>query len=129
MELLQTFKYGSFRVETYYNGSDLLPNKVYIDNELVYEDNTFRPSPLYNFDDTETMVSLLDFYTLEIGSVDQTYFDQRNCKALDEWTDTDERDEIFSMCFDFSLNINKEQMEESGLTPEEVTRIENYILS
>lgn len=130
MELLQTFEYGSLKVETYYQGTDILPNRVYINNKLALEDNTFRPSPLYNIDNTETMVSLLGFYTLQYGDVEDEYFETIAAPTILEWSESHiDADAIRTMCYDYELRLNKEFLKENEMTFEECSKIEQYIIN
>lgn len=128
MEALQTFEYKNFKVETFYKGTDKLPNRVYIDGEFILEDLTFRPSPLHNIDDTETMVSLLGFYTLREGDVDEEYFKSLNCPKLRKWAEeSEEADDLRMMLYDFECKEDDEYLDENEITFEYCSRIEKYI--
>lgn len=128
MELQQVFKYKNFKVELYYNGSDKMPNKVFIDDVEIYSDNTYRPSPMQEIDTPNVMVSLLDFYTIEYGSVNHDYFEARDCPGLDKWaTESLEADEIRFMIYDFMGSYDDRYLAENELTLEYARRIEEYI--
>lgn len=130
MEALQKFEYGSLKVETFYNGTDKLPNKVYLNGELILEDLTFRPSPLHSIDDTETMVSLLGFYTLRECDVDEDYFEALDCPKLRQWAEeSEEADELRMMMYDFECKDDEDYLSDNEMTYEDCTKIENYITS
>lgn len=125
MELLQTFEYNEFKVETFYNGTSKVPNKVYIHGKLVYEDNTFRPSQLCNIDDTETMVSLLGFHILRKGDVDDEFFEDRKSPDLLDWAENDE--DVRMMLFDFDCRNESDYLKNNEITKKHCLRIEQYI--
>lgn len=128
MELLQTFEYEELKVETYYIGTDKLHNKTYVNGKLIYEDDTFRPSPMYNIDDTECMVSLLGFLTLSDWDIDKDFFEKRNAPLLDQWANNNYSCEsIKLMINDFELADDEDFLRENEMTYEEATKIENYI--
>lgn len=130
MELLQTFEYDDIKVQTYYNGSDKLPNKVYLNGELVEEDKTFRPSPLHCIDDTETMVSLLAFLVVTSNDVEPEFFETRDSDKLLKWAEESEpADDIKMMLHDYEGKDDKDYLSENDMTREECTRIEQYITS
>lgn len=100
-EPLQSFEYGGLRIETFYQGNEYLPNRVYLNGKLIHTDNSFRPSPLHCIDSIDTMVSLIDFYTLTRDAVEDDYFIARGCKKLDRYSDTLEAEDIRLMCYDW----------------------------
>ena len=126
MELQQVFEYKNFKVELYYNGSDKMPNKAFIDEIEVYNDNTFRPSPLIEIG-TECMVALLFFLTLSIDGTDPDYFESRDCEELDNFSETDVCEEIRMMVNDFESSYDESFLTENEITLEYARRIEQYI--
>jgi hypothetical protein len=128
MELQQVFKYKNFKVELYYNGSNKMPNKVFIDDVEIYSDNTYRPSPMQEIDTPNVMVSLIDFYVIPFGGTDKDYFEKRNCPKLDDWANNSlEADEIRFMIYDFMGSYDDSFLTENELTLEYARRIEQYI--
>ena len=125
MELLQTFEYENLKVETYYNGTDKLPNKVYIGGKLIEDDETFRPSPLHCIDDVKTMVSLLGFLTLRKGDVDDDFFETRDSDTLVNWAEEDE--EVRMMLFDYECRDDEDYLKDNEITKEYCERIEKHI--
>lgn len=128
MELLSTFRYKSFKVETYFKGVRHLHVKVYLKDKLIFEDGNYKPSPLYSVDDTETMVSLLDFLMAQYGDTDQEYFEKRSCPDLDEYAnESNEAGEIRMMLYDYEMRDDKEALKENEITRSQAMRIERYI--
>ena len=130
MELLQTFEYENIKVETYYKGLHLLPNKVYINGVCILEDESFRPSPLNNIDDTETMVSLLGFYMVQPGEVDDEYFKFLNCPELLKWSNnSDNAESVRLMLFDFENANDNDYLKSHGMSKKYAHRIKKYIVN
>jgi len=128
MELLRTFEYKELKVETYFNGTDKVPNKTYLNNILVYEDETFRPSPLYDINSKAVMVALLWFLVLTDDDIEDEFFEDRNAIELTNWakTSTDAED-IKCMINDYDLKDDDTWRVQAELTKAEVIRIEDYI--
>jgi len=128
MELLNTFEYKELKVETFYNGTSKVPNKTYLNGILVYEDETFRPSPLYNIDSPEVMVALLWFIVLNSESIESEFFEDRDTSELTEWAEKSIcAEEVRQMVNDFEMRDDREWRMENGLTKAEVVRIKKYI--
>ena len=128
MELLSTFKYKNLKVETYFKGVRHLYVKVYLKDKLIFEDGNYKPSPMYNIDDTEAMVSLLDFLMAQYGDTDKEYFEKRSCPELDEYAnESNEAGEIRMMLYDYEMRDDKEALKENEITRRQAIRIECYI--
>jgi hypothetical protein len=125
MELLQTFEYDNIKVETYYQGTDKLPNKVYLNGELIEQDDTFRPSPLHSIDDTETIVSLLGFITLRRDDVEEDYFETRSSDKLVNWAEDDEN--VRMMIYDYENKDDEDYLKANEMSYDDCIRIEKYI--
>jgi hypothetical protein len=124
VEPLQTFEYGNLKVETFYIGTDKIPNKVYIDGKLVQEDKTFRPSPMHCIDSTECMVSLLGFITLRRDDVEDEFFESRDTDDLVNWAEDDE--DVRMMIYDFDEK-GEDYCIENEFDMDYCTRVEQYI--
>jgi hypothetical protein len=127
MELLQTFEYEDIKVETFYNGTDKVPNKTYINSELVYEDETYRPSPLYDIDSDEVMIGLLGFLTLTKDDVEDEFFEDRGNSKLTNWAETQNAENIKLMINDFEMCDDDEWLDDNELDYEDARIITNYI--
>ena len=128
MELPSTFKYKSLKVETYFKGVRHLHVKVYLKDKLIFENGSYRPSLMYNIDDTEAMVSLLDLLMAQYGDTDQEYFEKRSCPDLDEYAnESNEAGEIRMMLYDYEMRDDKEALKENEITRSQAMRIERYI--
>lgn len=129
MEKLSQFSFPPLRVELYYTGTERLFSRTYLDDRLIYEDHTFRPSPLYGVDSEDAMISLLDFLMMEEKSVEKDYFIQRNCPALDQFAwESGEAEKIREMISDYMLLRDyPETVEENEMTPEQCLEINKYI--
>ena len=128
MELLKTFEYEDIKVETFYNGTDKIPNKTYLNGILVYEDETFRPSPLYNIDDAGVMTALLGFLILTKNEVDNEFFDDRDNPKLLDWAENSSTaEDIRLMLNDFEMCDDDEWLEDNEISYDEARKITNYI--
>ena len=127
MELLKTFEYKDIKVETFYNGTNKVPNKTYINNELIYEDNTFRPSPLYDIDSDEVMISLLGFLTLTKDDVEDDFFEDRENPKLTNWAETPNAEDIKLMINDFEMSDDDQWLNDNEISYEDAIKITNYI--
>ena len=125
MELIQVFEFEDLKVETYYIGTRKLPNKVYLKGKLIYEDDTFRPSPIYCIDSTDAMVALLGFYVMRKGDTDDEYFEKMNCPELLAWAENDES--VRLMINDYEERDNEDFLKDNEITEEYCMRIEQYI--
>lgn len=118
MELVQSFKYKSFKAETFYKGNEVLPVHIYIDGKLVYE-TTIKPPHHMNIDDINVMVDVLVFMTVQKGDTDESYFENRPT-LLNDWADNHfDCDYIKSMIYDFENG--------DDLPKKERNRIKKYI--
>lgn len=120
MELLSTFEYENFKLELYYRGSHILPNKVYINGNLVLEDDSFRPSPFYDIDSPECIISLLGFYAAA------NELDWEVPKEIIDWVE-EHGEEVNLMINDFELSDDKEWLKDNQISWEEATQILNFI--
>ena len=129
MKLLSTFEYKELKVETFYNGTSKVPNKTYLNGILVYEDETFRPSPLYNIDSPEVMVVLLWFLVLTSDAgVGEEYFEDRDAIELTKWAEESLcAEEIRMMVNDFEMREDRVWRVQNGLTKAVAGRIKKYI--
>jgi len=125
MELIQVFEFEDIKVEIYYMGTDKLSNKVYLKGKLIYEDDTFRPSPLYCIDSTAAMVALLGFYVLRKEDVEEDYFKSRDCPELVDWAENDET--VRMMINDYEEREDEDFLKDNEITEEYCRRIEQYI--
>lgn len=127
MELLKTFEYQDIKVETFYNGTAKVPNKTYIKGELVYSDETFRPSPLYDIDDAEVTIALLGFLTLTKNDVEDEFFTDRGNDILTKWAEGINSEDIKCMINDFEMCDDDEWLEDNEMSYDEARKITNYI--
>lgn len=114
MEKLATFEYKGTVLETYYNGTNNLPNKLYVGGELILEDSSFKPAPSYFIDDPEAMVALLGFYV-----------SMEEHPVWREWLV--DNAEIETMVSDFDMRDDEGFLAVNELTYEYCSRIEQYI--
>lgn len=121
MGLLSTFEYGRTRLELFFQGTNILPNKVYIDGNLVLEDNTFRPSPLYNIDSLDCIISLLGFYAMS----DKLSWEVP--EELKKWANLDDAEHINIMIIDYELCDDEDWLSDNQMNYEEAREILKYI--
>jgi len=125
MKLLQVFEMDRLKVELFYDGTNILPNKTYLDGELVYEDDTYRPSPCYDIGSDDVMVALLNFLMLRKSDVEDEFFDDRpNTKLMDF---AEQNEDIRSFVFDFEQSDDENFLTDHEMTREEAREITKYI--
>ena len=126
--ILKTFEYEDIKVITFYNGTDKVPNKTYLNNELVYSDATFRPSPLYDIDSKEVMVALLGFLILTKSDVGDEFFEDRDNPKLLDWAETSNTaEDIKLMINDFEMCDDDAWLEDNEISYDDARNITNYI--
>lgn len=57
-----------------YQGTERLYYELWYNGKKLFEGNDYRPSPLHNIDDLESVIGGLSFLTLQEGAVDSDYF-------------------------------------------------------
>ena len=80
--------------------------EFYVENELIFSDNDFSPSPLYldhkNTLNAKSIYSLLSFLTLQPGDTDDEYFKNYTETQL-AFVDSGIADEIRIIIYDLGL--------------------------
>lgn len=100
-DLMIVFEKDNIKVEIFWNGGQYCSYKFYIDSTIQQSGNDFKPSPLHNVDDLQTIVSLLGFLTVRPGDTDPEYFKNHTPEYL-EWLDTHECDDLNAQINDFA---------------------------
>lgn len=75
-DLMLVFKDKELKLKLsiFWNGGNFC-SYIFEHNEIeLQRGNDFRPSPLHNIDDNETLISLLSFLTVQPGDTDDNYF-------------------------------------------------------
>lgn len=101
--LLSQFNYKNCSVFTIYQGNDKLQYFLFLDDKVIFTGKDFRPSPMYNIDDPEAMVSLLGFLTLKKGDTDEDYFKDYDKDQFD-FSESKMADEIREMLWEYEDN-------------------------
>lgn len=57
-----------------YQGSDKVAYDAFLNGEMLFTGNDFRPSPLHNIDDLQSAVSILIFLSAAPGDINKEYF-------------------------------------------------------
>lgn len=84
-----------------YQGTDVLKYHFWYKGIELFSGNDFKPSPLHNIDDLESVVELLSFLTVRVGEVDINYFLHYNQEQLN-WTQSSECTSIRDLINDFN---------------------------
>lgn len=112
-EIMQRFREAGVEVNIYWNGGDTCSYTFSVNGIELARGNDFRPSPIYNIDNINTMVSLFGFLTVKIGATDPEYFNNHTPEHL-LWLESLQRDEINLQISDFENTggeFNKEAIE------------------
>lgn len=118
-ELLQEFAYKDLTVKTYYIGSDSVGYKIFIGGELIQYGDDYKPSIMYNLDDPEVIINLVDYILFG-----QPILPIRIEKFLEE--DMNES-EIVLMISDFNQSDDEDFLSENELEYAYAIRIRNFI--
>lgn len=90
-----------------YIGGERVQYDMFWNDRLLFTGNDYRPSPMYPSQDSiEATVALLDFFVLQIGDTDRSYFEKYTPEQV-EWRESKDCEELKSMTLDFS-NDNDE---------------------
>ena len=72
--LLCSFEYGKFSLYLIYQGTDKLHYVAFLDNDILFEGKDFRPSPMFNIDDPDSVIACIGFLTVQEHDTDPEYF-------------------------------------------------------
>lgn len=108
-DLMLSFEFNNTKANLYWNGGPMVSYELLYKNyseaktyvTLAYG-NDFKPSPLHNIYDTQTMVSFLSFMCVNFGDTDKEYF-IRHTPEHTQWLQTTDRDEINMYAGDFDF--------------------------
>ena len=118
-ELLQEFNYKDLTIKTYYIGTDSVGYKIFIGGELIQYGDDYKPSIMYNLDDPEVIISLVDYILFG-----QPILPIRIEKFLDEGMN---ESDIILMISDFYQSDDEDFLSENGLEYAYAIRIRNFI--
>lgn len=79
---LELKKYN-FNVYLTYRGGENVQYHAFLNNELLFTGEDYKPSPLIMQDSLEAVVSLLGFLCVQPGQTDPAYFAKYSDKQLD----------------------------------------------
>lgn len=96
---LELPEYG-LNVYLTYLGGEKVKYDVYLNDRILFAGDDFRPSPLHNQDDLESIISLFGFITLKPGDTDSEYFDNYNEMQL-AWANSFECEQLKCRISDF----------------------------
>ncbi len=102
--------YGLVLILTYLGG-DNVQYHCFRNDVLLFEGKDFKPSPLYNQDDLETVIGMLSWLCVGIGDTDEGYFENYTPEQL-IWAQTDTREQLSLLISDFEQDYDPEYMEE-----------------
>lgn len=83
-----------------YIGFENVQYYFFWNNELIFSGNDYKPSPLYDQDSLDSLISLLGFLTLKKGDTDSEYFKDYTKKQF-EWSESIENEDLRTLVSDF----------------------------
>lgn len=83
-----------------YIGSEKVQYYFFWNDELIFSGNDYKPSPLYDQDSLDSLISLLDFLTLKKGDTDNEYFENYTEKQF-KWSESFENEGLRTRVSDF----------------------------
>lgn len=125
-EFLVGFKYEEFEVRMYYIGTQYVGYKATLNDEIVACGLDYRPSPLFNIDDDESILSLLGFLLLTEDDIEDDFFKDRPNTKLMEWAKWKGED-LKVKLYDFEERENERVLQENEMTKEDCETILKYI--
>lgn len=108
-EFLSGLEIPEYNVSVYLThiGSDKVQYDMFWNGKLIFTGDDYRPSPMYPGQDSiEAIVALLDFFVLQIGDIDRSYFEKYTPEQV-EWRESKDCEELKILTLDFS-NDNDE---------------------
>lgn len=95
------------KVDVYlvYTGTEKVQYYFFLEGELLFSGNDFRPSPLFDIDSLDSIASLLGFLTLGKGDTDNEYFKDYTPDQF-KWSESSE-------CADLSCIISDYEVKDS----------------
>lgn len=97
-----------------YRGSDKLYYELWFNGELLFKGNDYRPSPINNIDDLESVIGGLGFLTLQEGAVDNEYFKDYTPKQIEfrDSTECENLNILLSDCEFYLMHDDPEDIDE-----------------
>ena len=92
-----------------YLGGQKCQYYVFHNGEILFEGNDYKPSPLHNQDDLESVIDLLGFICCKPGDTDPEYFAKYTKKQLD-WANSFECEQLQGYISDFENKAEPEYM-------------------
>ncbi len=82
--LLCSLKLKKYNVSLYllYQGSDFLAYHMFVDGQLVFSGNHYRPTHTIGIETLESIVGCLAFLTIQEGDTDKKYFESYTHEQL-----------------------------------------------
>lgn len=91
------------RVILFYKGSSTLDYEYYYGDSLIFKGSEYRPSPLYNIDDNDSVMGLLGFLCVIPGDADEHYFKDYTREQL-AFCETDACEDLRILVCDYEEN-------------------------
>lgn len=106
------------QVYTIWDGGPKISYYAFRGDTILFQGNDFKPSPLHNIDDLESIVSLLGFLTVKPGDTDKEYFKDYTPQQF-EWCKSQE-------CETISLLISDYEDSEPQYKDAAIEKLESY---
>jgi len=90
-----------------YRGGQKCQYYMFKDEDMLFEGDDYKPSPLHNVDDLESVLGLLSFLTCQPGDTDDEYFAKYNANQL-EWANSHECEFLKGEIMDFENSSEPE---------------------
>jgi len=107
-EFLCGLELPEMQVYLIYTGGNKVQYYVFRNGVILFEGRDFRPSPMHNQDDIESVISLLGFLTCQPGDTDRDYF-ATYTPAQMEWAKSSECEQLKCQVGDFENNSEDNQ--------------------
>lgn len=91
----------NIKVFLLYQGTNKLKYYMFIGDNILFEGNDYKPSPLYNIDDLESIVGLLSFSCIGIHDTDKEFFKEYTPEQIKWASEYGDREQLSILINDY----------------------------
>lgn len=93
---------GDYDIELFliYTGGSMIEYVVFLKEEVLFDGNDYKPSPLHSIDSLDSAINLLGFLTVQKGDTDDEYFKNYTANQL-EWSESFACEQLKGLISDF----------------------------
>jgi len=116
-----------YKLRTYlfYKGGNTVKYLVFLNGKLLFGGDDFKPSPLYNQDSLESIISLLGFLTCQPGDTDDEFFAKYTPFQM-EWAKSFECEQLKGEISDYEYSDDSEESKQRQA--DQKAEFESYFL-